>query len=149
MRLNLRPITRDNWRQIAILAVNEDQKFFVESNSYSLAQSGFEPEWISVGLYDADTAVGYAMHGADLENGQVWLDRFMIEGRHQGKGYSKRFLAMLLTDMSNRYACNRIYLSIHPENELARSLYTGMGFYASGEMDGAEEVMILDRKPSM
>lgn len=132
-----------------MLAVNEDQKSFVENNSYSLAQSGFESEWISVGLYDADTAVGYAMHGIDLENGQVWLDRFMIEGRHQGKGYAKRFLAMLLTDMSNRYACNRIYLSIHPENELARSLYTRMGFYPSGEMDGAEEVMIRDRKPSM
>jgi len=132
-----------------MLAVNEDQKSFVENNSYSLAQSGFEPEWISVGLYDADTAVGYAMHSVDLENGHVWLDRFMIEGRHQGKGYAKKFLAMLQNDMSNRYACNRIYLSIHPENELARSLYTRMGFYASGEMDGAEEVMILDRKPSM
>ncbi|GED72396.1 hypothetical protein BRE01_60980 [Brevibacillus reuszeri] len=95
MKLNLRPITRDNWRQIAMLAVNENQTSFVENNSYSLAQSGFETEWISVGLYDGDTAVGYAIHGVDLENGQVWLDRFMIDGRHQGRGYPLRLQSNL------------------------------------------------------
>ncbi|MBG9944437.1 GNAT family N-acetyltransferase [Brevibacillus formosus] len=144
MSLSIREITKENWRQIACLTVTKGQHAFIESNAFSIAQSGFEPEWVSCGLYDKDIAVGYAMHGIEVENGRIWLDRFMIDVSHQGKGYAKKFLHMLVEEMCRRYSCTRIYLSIHPENEFARKLYESFGFTSNGEMDGPEEVMVLD-----
>ena len=52
MDLRIREVTAENWLSTALLSVEEDQKEFIESNSFSLAQSMFEPEWHSIGLYD-------------------------------------------------------------------------------------------------
>ena len=46
----------------------------------------------------------------------VWLDRFMIDQRYQGKGYAKRFLRLLI-HLQNKFECKTIYLSLHPDNK--------------------------------
>lgn len=61
MSLHIREVTKENWRSVAELAVSEQQAPFIESNAYSLAESQYDKKWISVGLYDDETLVGYAM----------------------------------------------------------------------------------------
>lgn len=139
MNLRLSEVTADNWMEIASLSVNDNQKDFIESNLFSLAQSKFEPEWKSVGLYDGNQLVGYAMHGRDKTTGDVWLDRFMIDLNFQGKGYASRFLNLLIAEVVRLYACDFIYLSIYPGNTKAQHLYEKYGFVLNGKIDDVGE----------
>ncbi|MFE8698887.1 GNAT family N-acetyltransferase [Cytobacillus sp. FJAT-53684] len=136
MSLHIREVTVDNWRLVAGLSVSEQQTQFIESNTYSLAESKFENKGISVGLYNDETLVGYAMYGwPSNENQSVWLDRFMIDSRYQGNGYAKKFLPLLIQRIQKEYACQKIYLSLHPDNKLAQRLYESFGFYLNGDVD--------------
>ncbi|MDW0114470.1 GNAT family N-acetyltransferase [Sporosarcina saromensis] len=143
MDLRICEVTAENWMQIASLSVNDNQKDFIESNLFSLAQSKFEPEWQSVGLYDGQKLVGYAMHGRDRVNGEVWLDRFMIDQSCQGQGYAKRFLMLLLEEMKRSYQPDVIFLSVSPENEKAKHVYEQLGFTLNGKIDDVGEFPCL------
>lgn len=108
--LHIRKASGENWRSIAALSVSGKQQSYIESNAYSLAESVFEPNWCSVGLYDGETLVGFAMYGTGPEQKEVWLDRFMIDSRFQGQGYARRFLPVLIGCIKNQYECDAIYL---------------------------------------
>ncbi len=46
----IRPVTKDNWRELIKLQVSEDQRRFVASNVHSIAESQFgydEPEKVT------------------------------------------------------------------------------------------------------
>jgi diamine N-acetyltransferase len=141
MSLHIREVTTDNWRLVAGLSVSEQQTQFIESNAYSLAESKFENNGVSVGLYDGEILVGYAMYGWPSDvNRSAWLDRFMIDFRYQGKGYAKQFLPLLLEHITKQYACQKIYLSLHPDNKPAQKLYESFGFYLNGKVDDSGPV---------
>ncbi|KOS68783.1 spermidine acetyltransferase [Lysinibacillus contaminans] len=136
MNLHICEVTPSNWRAVAALEVSPNQQQFIESNAYSLAESMYEENGTSVGLYDGDTLVGYAMYGWYSEIGKsVWLDRFMIDHSFQGKGYAKRFLVLLIEHLQQIYQCEKIYLSLHPDNNLAMKIYESFGFRLTGEND--------------
>ncbi|WP_068775972.1 GNAT family N-acetyltransferase [Paenibacillus sp. FJAT-26967] len=144
MSLCIREVTSENWRGVAELTVAGHQQTFIESNAYSLAESQFETNWVSIGIYDEDTLIGYAMYGLDLMSREVWLDRFMIDYHFQGKGYARKIFPMLLRQIRQEYSCKRIYLSVHKENFPAMKLYESFGFRLTGEEDtGGEAVMVL------
>lgn len=65
----------------------------------------------------------------------VWLDRFMIDYNFQGNGYAKQFLRLLITYLQQEYQCKKIYLSLHPDNNLAMKLYESFGFHLTGDID--------------
>lgn len=109
-----------------------------------MAQSQYEPQWISYGLYDGTSLIGYAMCGTDIITGNIWIDRFMIDCCFQGQGYAKAFLPLLISHLQSSYDCPQIYLSLHPDNEQAHKLYATFNFHANGEMEFGEEVMVLD-----
>ncbi len=97
MNLHICEVTAKNWRSVVALDVAKDQQQFIESNAFSLAESLYEGNGTSVGLYDGETLVGYAMYGwYSVKHKSVWLDRFMIDQQYQGKGYAKRFLRLLI-----------------------------------------------------
>jgi diamine N-acetyltransferase len=88
MNLHICEVTAKNWRSVVALDVAKDQQQFIESNAFSLAESLYEENGTSVGLYDGETLVGYAMYGwYSVKHKSVWLDRFMIDQQYQGKGY--------------------------------------------------------------
>ncbi|HDR7914722.1 TPA: GNAT family N-acetyltransferase [Bacillus wiedmannii] len=156
MTLHIREVTEKNWRSVAALNVAKDQQQFIESNSFSLAESLFEGNGTSVGLYDGETLVGYAMYGWYLEKCKsVWLDRFMIDEQYQGKGYAKRFLRILIQFLQDKYECKIIYLSLHPDNKLAMGLYESFGFRLNGDIDdegpvvGVVMELLLDEHTSL
>ncbi|MFS0783649.1 GNAT family N-acetyltransferase [Bacillus sp. 1P06AnD] len=135
MSLRICEVNADNWQTIALLSVNEEQTGYIESNSFSIAQSIFEPHWTSAGLYEGDEAVGYAMYGYDPGSGDVWLDRFMVDRHFQGKGYASKFLPMLIAHIEKKYNCDTLFLSISPDNQVAQKLYEKYGFRLNGEED--------------
>ncbi|MEG0260616.1 MAG: GNAT family N-acetyltransferase [Lysinibacillus sp.] len=141
MNLHFCEVTSDNWRAVAALEVAEDQRRFIESNAFSVAESMYEKKGTSIALYDGETLVGYAMYGwYSKKDGSAWLDRFMIDHKFQGKGYSKRFLVMIIEHLLKVYNCKIIYLSIHPDNKFAMKIYEHFGFRSTGVIDSSGPV---------
>lgn len=136
-------VTNENREAIIRLKVKDSQSGFIESNAYSLAQSKFEPYWNPVALYKEDCIVGFAMYGkitVDREE-QVWLDRFMIDYRFQGFGYSKIFMRKLIDVLFRTYQCDKIYLSVFEDNENAIHIYKNIGFQFTDLRDRLGEII--------
>ena len=157
--LRLVKATRENFWELMDLRVTEEQEDFVASNAISLAQAydchadgKFAQPF---GIYDGENPVGFAMIGHDSEDyedmAEVYrhsycLWRFMIDQRYQKRGYGRDALKLLL-DYVLSFPDGRETLwstSYEPENEVAKKLYASFGFVPNGELDGDEEVAVLD-----
>ncbi|WP_339252737.1 GNAT family N-acetyltransferase [Sporosarcina sp. FSL W8-0480] len=133
--LHLQAITKDNWYKAISLRVREDQVNFVASNVVSLAQLNFLENFMAKGIYNDDEMVGFALYGIDDDDHEYWIYRMMIDQNHQGKGYGKKAIQLIIDDIKeikeDRH--QTISLSYEPENEHAKRIYENMGFH---EVDG-------------
>lgn len=74
---------------------------------------------------------------------RIWLDRFLIDHHFQGKGLGKKMLQALIEHLNKIYNCDRIYLSLYEDNQVALALYQKFGFEFNGELDvNQEKVMV-------
>ncbi|MFR1808823.1 MAG: GNAT family N-acetyltransferase, partial [Pygmaiobacter massiliensis] len=79
--------------------------------------------------------------------GRVWLDRFLIDEKHQGYGYGKQTLHLLVATLFDTYRCDEIFLSIYETNQLASHLYDEFGFAYNGELYlHKEKIMVLQKE---
>lgn len=144
--IRLVEIDRYNYMSVLDLSVSEEQKSFVATNQYSLAQAYVQPECIPLALYAENKPVGFAMYCLDVDDHQYWIFRLMIDRRYQGRGYGKEAMFLLidriraLSDEDH----NRIYISFEPENHVAKSLYESLGFVPDGRIEYGEVVYRLD-----
>lgn len=144
MDMTLRAVDADNWHDCIKLKVSDEQKDYVAENAVSLAQAAYEKQWYPHAIYADDTLVGFLMFGTDQETKRVELCRFMIDQQHQGKGYGKAVLLMLLGLIKIRYGKISFYTSIVPGNEAAKKLYESAGFVMTGEIMWDEQVMVKE-----
>ena len=143
MSITLRPVTRANFSDVVALTVTPEQANFVAPNVYSIAEAYLEPTWTPLAIYAGDDLVGFTLFGRDDETGRWWLMRYMIDARHQGKGYGTAALRLLIDLMVERHGCGEIFLGYAPDNDVAARLYAQMGFAPTGEVAGGEIVARL------
>lgn len=153
--VELRKITYDNFNECIKLEPNEEQKNYVASNIYSIAEAyvaltNNECIPMPYALYNDDIMVGFIMlsYGEDDKNKDenvygIW--RFMIDKKYQGKGYGKEAMekALELIRTFPHGKASRVYLSYEPENIVAKSLYASFGFEETGEIEYGEAVAKL------
>ena len=144
MDITFRPVTRENFSAVIELTVTPEQEEFVSPNLYSLAETYVEPTWTPLAIYAGDQLVGFAMFGRDDATGQWWIMRYLIDTRHQGRGYGTAALPLLIDLIVERHGCNELFLGYDPSNEVAKRLYARMGFVPTGEMLEGEIVARLD-----
>src|SRR6266508_2227173 len=100
MSLSIQPVTKDNWNALIKLKVRDEEKSFVASNLYSIAESQFgydEPngggDWDMhpYGIYEDASPVGFLMYGYNFSyaNFQAFIMRLMVDENQQGRGYGK------------------------------------------------------------
>ncbi|MCT1905290.1 N-acetyltransferase [Oceanobacillus sojae] len=143
MSIYIEEVNKENWREIAALEVTENQKDFMESVSFCLAESFIEQLTTSLGLYDDNQPVGYAMVGFYFdEKRSIWFDRFMIDRRFQGQGYAKQFIPLIEKYIREHYGVRIIRLSFVPGNDPAEQLYKKHGFVRTGEYDPEGEIIM-------
>jgi diamine N-acetyltransferase len=142
--ITLQEITRENIWDIMDLKVAQDQEAFVSTNAESIAQSKVQPECIPLAIYEDSTPVGFAMYCMDEEDREYWIYRMMIDQKHQGKGYSKAALRLLLDRIQSDPEHHIVYLDVHPENTPAVRLYQGFGFRFTGKVVGKSHYMALE-----
>lgn len=142
-KITLREVTKETFRPVAKLSVADDQKGFVSNNAFSMAEASFEDEAWYRAIYAGDTPVGFAMLFEDDEKGEYGLWRFMIDQEHQGKGYGRAALELIIKRIKNHPNATKMELSVVPENSGAIKLYTSMGFKDTGKVEWGECVYEL------
>jgi diamine N-acetyltransferase len=150
MKVQLKDVTRENWEEALSLKVKAAQSRFVPEAAVSLAKIYIKPDgdnvnYIPFAIYDHEKMVGFIMH-AYIENtsSMYWINGFMIDEKHQGKGYGKAALIGMISWIRQTFpACKEIRLTVHRENHAARGLYKKYGFFPLGETIGEEDVWSL------
>ncbi|WMJ22498.1 GNAT family N-acetyltransferase [Paludicola sp. MB14-C6] len=133
-------ITEHNFEECIALTVREHQKTYVSTNVYSLAEAWLYPNAaFPFAIYEEENMVGFIMFA--YEDGKYYICRFMIDEKYQQKGYGKDALKSAIQYLIDTYQVTEIYLSVEPDNVVAKGLYQSVGFLETGEMLEAEELM--------
>lgn len=142
--IELREITEDNFEEIAKLKVSENQKTFVSSVAYSLAQAWvYKETTFPFAVYADDVPVGFVMLGYYAERKQYTLWKFLIDERYQNRGYGRQALKLGIKYLVDRFGVTEIYTGAVPENAAAKHLYRSVGFEPTGLAENGMEEMRL------
>ena len=149
----IRPVTKENWKELVALKVRDDQKYFVASNLYSIAEAQFgetvpgEGHWdmFPYGIYDEGKPVGFLMLSYNYEYArfQGFILRLMVDDSFQGKGYGKFGMNWMLEKYRADERVQVVGISYEPNNEVARKLYASLGFQETGEIVDGEALALL------
>jgi diamine N-acetyltransferase len=148
MSVELREISRDNFEDCCELEIAEDQKEFVASNIFSLAESKFFPEFVPLAIYNDDTMVGFLMYGPDELDGEpvLMLLRLMVDRHYQGRGYGRAALEQLIERVRMKSGWKALHTIIMPGNNIAQNLYASLGFEETGDLEDGELVLHFNKR---
>lgn len=145
--ISIKLISSDNWREALELSVHDEQQKFVASINppvaIALAKAYIRPGGKMVepyGIYNQNKMVGFFnLHYTPDSKDDYWLFHFFIDKRFQRNGLGSKALNELIRNIRyNNPACNRLYLTVHPENEAGRLFYLKFGFSEENKMTFAE-----------
>ena len=102
MPVELREITAATVRTICGLDVAEEQRGYVAPVAVSIAQAHFEPRATFRAIYAGGEPVGFILWRDDDKLDTAYLWRFMIDRRHQGKGYGRAALEQVFALLKAR-----------------------------------------------
>ena len=138
--ITVQPVTRSNWVAVARLDLLPEQESLVAPNVWSLAAARFDETYQPRAILHDGVPVGFSMHCIDDEDpttGIHWLFRYMLGAGHQGKGYGKAALPLILDEIWAAGASS-IRTMHKPSNEVAARLYAGAGFRKIGMLDDGD-----------
>lgn len=142
-KISLAPVDKENWRDIAVLEVNEEQAAYVASGSYYLCLCNYDGLWNPLAIQLDDQVIGFMMWAFDEDDNSCWLGGITIDKEFQGKGYGKAAVQTALDMLSREQGCKQFALSYNPDNKAARHLYSTLGFEEKGEMEEDEVIARL------
>lgn len=126
--IHLAQVTKDNYEACLVCKVSNEQVRFVADNCYSLVQAAYEPKTFPLAIYNDDVVVGMLLYDDDPEIPGWSLSRFMIDQKHQYKGYGKKALEAFLSYFYHRHPKADLYTSAEVDNDIAIHLYESFGF---------------------
>lgn len=97
-------------------------------------------EWHPLAIEIDGSIVGHLMWAVDPQDESVWLGGLVIDASVQGRGYGRSAVLAFLDRFKQEDGTVNAALSYSPDNEIARRLYTDIGFIETGEMEGDEIV---------
>lgn len=131
--VELREITAENYEAVLALRVAEHQKAFVPTVTEALAQAWvYRDTAFPFAVYAGDEAVGFIMLGYYAEKDQYTVWKFLIDEKHQKRGYGKQALGLAVDWLRSRFHVQEIYLGCAHENHAAEKLYASVGFQRTG-----------------
>lgn len=142
-KISLRDVTADNWEAVVDLELTDEQEDYVASNAYSLAESKFNSYAHPMAIYAGRKIVGFVMYETLHEDGEpetYSVYRFMIDRRHQSKGYGRQAMEIVLRTISRKSDCRRIAICYLPDNKNAKAFYASLGFCEIGIDEHGEMV---------
>ncbi|MCW3465055.1 GNAT family N-acetyltransferase [Chitinophaga nivalis] len=143
--VSLRRITIENVETICDLSstLSPEQRKMVADNGESIAVAHYsEDAWFRA-IYADDTPAGFIMlhTSADWSDGidfsGIFLWRLMIAGPHQGKGYGKKAIGLVLRNLAAR-GIWELYTSCGEGPGSPLAFYRQLGFEPTGDYYGDE-----------
>jgi diamine N-acetyltransferase len=141
MDVTLREVTAGTVRAVCDLTVGPGQDGLVAPNAVSIAQAHFEPKAWFRAIYAGDDPVGFVMLFDDAPECFLW--RLMVDHRHQGRGYGRRALDLVVEHLRQRPGVTALLTSYVPDPAGPEQFYKRYGFVDTGEVDGGEVVCRL------
>jgi diamine N-acetyltransferase len=142
-RVTLREVDQQNVRDVCDLKVAPAQETHVAPNGVTIAESAYEPNaWLRA-IYADDEPVGLLGLVADTEAPEYWLARFMIAGAHQGRGYGREAMALLVEHVRGLPDARELQTSCVPDDDGPLEFYRGLGFERTGDVHAGELVLSL------
>jgi len=126
--IQLKEITKENYRACMNLKTTKEQEDFVAPNWYSMV--GF----ILFSFYEADE---------DYPKASWWIERFMIAEKFQNQGLGTQAFLAGLDWFKTHIQAQELRISAVDGNEIATKLYERNGFVLTGEMIENEHVLLL------
>ena len=133
--VELKDVTADNRSAVAGLELDPAQEDLVASNAESLAEAQSDHDARPRAVYAGERVVGFLMYdagAADDEPREAVIYRFMIDRRHQGKGYGRAALAKALDEIRAIPGVRKVSISYMPDNPVAKPFYASFGFVEVG-----------------
>ncbi|MCL2575981.1 MAG: GNAT family N-acetyltransferase [Defluviitaleaceae bacterium] len=145
--IELRKVTHDNFDDILKLKLPKEQERFVAPNIFTLAEAykdlinNDKPPMVFA-INKDDEVIGLcAMEFNDIDDDEILYEkfgdtttynffRFMIDEKHQRKGYGKQALEKIIDFLKTQpqgKACS-ITVCYEPDNEVAKKMYFALGF---------------------
>ena len=142
--VELKEITKDNYEECLNLSVDDNQKNFVSSNIYSLAQA-----WVyyntafPFAIYADNIMVGFIMLGYYEAQNYYTIWKLMIDTHYQNKGYGKVALKLGIDYLVNHFNVKEVYTAYEMNNSVAKKFYISLGFRETGIVVGNDVGMKL------
>jgi diamine N-acetyltransferase len=139
----LRPVDRENWRDVAGIQVTQSQREFVAEPSYYLALCCYGNDWQPLAITLGERVIGFMMWAVDPADNSCWLGGIMIDQSCQGKGYGRQAVQEAIEMLAKEYGYEDFALSYQPKNLIAKHLYNSLGFSETDEWDEDEIIARL------
>jgi GNAT superfamily N-acetyltransferase len=137
----LRPVDEANVRAVCALEVAPHQRGFVARNAVSLAQAYTTSKAWPRAIYAGDIPVGFVMLYDDSETPEYVVWRFMIDGRHQGRGYGRAAMVLVEDYVRSRPGGTELTLTYVPAPGGPADFYRSCGYEDTGkDHDGELEM---------
>ncbi|MCB0728971.1 MAG: GNAT family N-acetyltransferase, partial [Ignavibacteriae bacterium] len=94
-------------------------------------------------IYAGDEMVGFIMYAKDPDDGIYYINRFMIDEKHQNKGYGEKALSILLKELKENDV-KSVDIIHKPDNEVAIKLYNRLGFKLTDQRLGDDVISTLN-----
>ena len=123
------------------LKLAPEQKDLVASNLYSIAQSMFDPNAHPRAVYAGKDLVGFLMYDVwetEEKIREASIYRFMIDVKHQGKGYGRAAIAQALDEIKATPGVKKVSIGYITENAVAKQFYASFGFVEVGRDEDGE-----------
>jgi len=141
-QITLRPVSRDNWREVAKLKVTESQREFVADPCYYMALCCYGELWRPLAIYLEEQVIGFMMWAVDPADGSCWLGGILIDQGHQRRGYGRQAIQAAIAMLAEKHDHRHFALSYSPDNP-AKQLYHALGFIETDEWEDNEVVARL------
>jgi diamine N-acetyltransferase len=146
--ISLRPITDANRQEVEALRVSTAQEQFVSDVVESLQEAAEYPGAHAIywAVYAEETPVGFVMIADEVDSPDYipqFLWKLLIDERHQGRGYGKATLDLIVEYFRGRPGVETVTTSAVPGEGSPVTFYEHYGFVRTGEIDDGEIVLRL------
>jgi diamine N-acetyltransferase len=146
--ISLRPITDANRQEVEALRVSPAQEQFVSDVVESLQEAAEYPGAHAMywAVYAEETPVGFVMIADEVDSPDYipqFLWKLLIDERHQGRGYGKATLDLIVEYFRGLPGVEAVTTSAVPGEGSPVTFYERYGFVRTGEIDDGEIVLRL------
>lgn len=132
--IELKQVSIENWYDCTKLRVKKEQlNVFPAPVVYWIAESKYVDDFELRAIYCDDNLIGFLVFCKKPDSdGNHWIPAIMIDEYHQGNGYGKTAMKLLI-ELFESMGSKRIMIGHRPSNVIAGEMYESLGFKKTSE----------------